>query len=104
MIERVTQDLFDGRSFGLSVVLMLGDVETSGFFDILLTGRWCLREDSLLPYLIGDELAKPNYSYEKRQRDLAKKKKQEEKKQRKLVKGPDSSDENQEGTAEAVEG
>jgi hypothetical protein len=31
-------------------------------------------------------LAKPNYQYEKRQRDLAKKKKQEEKKQRKLDK------------------
>lgn len=28
-------------------------------------------------------MAKPNYSYEKRQRDLAKKKKKEEKKQRK---------------------
>jgi len=31
-------------------------------------------------------LAKPNYSYEKRQRDLAKKKKQEEKKARKMNK------------------
>jgi hypothetical protein len=30
-------------------------------------------------------LAKPNYQYEKRQRDLAKKKKQEEKRQRKLL-------------------
>ncbi|GAB4167910.1 MAG: hypothetical protein OHK0026_12680 [Rhodocyclaceae bacterium] len=29
-------------------------------------------------------MAKPNYQYEKRQRDLAKKKKQEEKRQRKL--------------------
>ena len=32
-------------------------------------------------------LAKPNYQYEKRQRDLAKKQKQEEKKQRKAQKG-----------------
>jgi len=31
-------------------------------------------------------LAKPNYSFEKRQRELAKKKKQEEKRQRKLEK------------------
>ena len=31
-------------------------------------------------------LAKPNYQYEKRQKDLAKKKKQEEKRQRKLDK------------------
>jgi hypothetical protein len=30
-------------------------------------------------------LAKPNYSFEKRQRDLAKKSKQEEKRQRKLA-------------------
>ncbi|MDS4039658.1 MAG: hypothetical protein RKP20_00570 [Candidatus Competibacter sp.] len=31
-------------------------------------------------------MAKPNYQYEKRQKDLAKKKKQEEKRQRKLDK------------------
>jgi len=31
-------------------------------------------------------LAKPNYQFEKRQRDLAKKKKQEEKRQRRLTK------------------
>jgi hypothetical protein len=31
-------------------------------------------------------LTKPNYQYEKRQKDLAKKKKQEEKRQRKLDK------------------
>ena len=30
-------------------------------------------------------MAKPNYQFEKRQRDLAKKKKQEEKRQRKLA-------------------
>ena len=33
-----------------------------------------------------DKLAKPNYQYEKRQKDLARKKKQEEKRQRKLNK------------------
>jgi len=33
-------------------------------------------------------LAKPNYQYEKRQKDLAKKKKQEEKRLRKLEKSP----------------
>jgi hypothetical protein len=40
-------------------------------------------------------MPKPNYSYEKRQRELAKKKKQEEKRQRKAtVKQPgDSADE-----------
>lgn len=34
-------------------------------------------------YLNRIEMAKPNYTYEKRQRDLAKKKKKEEKRQRK---------------------
>lgn len=33
----------------------------------------------------GTDLAKPNYSFEKRQRELAKKKKQEEKRQRKAA-------------------
>ena len=33
----------------------------------------------------GDDLAKPNYQFEKRQRDLAKKNKQEEKRRRKLA-------------------
>jgi chaperonin cofactor prefoldin len=37
-------------------------------------------------YKNGDELAKPNYQYEKRQRDLAKKKKKEEKRLNKLKK------------------
>jgi hypothetical protein len=41
-------------------------------------------------------LAKPNYSFEKRQRELAKKKKQEEKRQRKAAdrgdKGPAPAD------------
>jgi hypothetical protein len=35
-------------------------------------------------------LARPNFQYEKRQRDLAKKKKQEEKRQRKLDKSKSS--------------
>ena len=39
-------------------------------------------------------MAKPNYSYEKRQKELAKKKKQEEKRKRKQ--GKDTSDENPE--------
>ena len=34
-------------------------------------------------------MAKPNYSFEKRQRELAKKKKQEEKRQRKAADKPD---------------
>ena len=36
--------------------------------------------------LEGDKLAKPNYQYEKRQKDLAKKKKQEEKRLKKASK------------------
>ena len=36
--------------------------------------------------LKGDTLARPNYNYEKRRKELAKKKKREEKKQRKLDK------------------
>ena len=40
-----------------------------------------------IPISKDDNLAKPNYQYEKRQKDLAKKKKQEEKRQRKLNKG-----------------
>lgn len=34
---------------------------------------------------IGSQMAKPNYSFEKRQKEIAKKKKQEEKRQRKVV-------------------
>lgn len=37
--------------------------------------------------LEDDKLAKPNYQYEKRQKEMAKKKKQDEKRQRKLEKG-----------------
>lgn len=39
-------------------------------------------------------MAKPNYQYEKRQKDLAKKKKQEEKRQRKLNKASTQPQEN----------
>lgn len=37
-------------------------------------------------------MAKPNYQFDKRQRDLAKKKKQDEKRQRKQAKGADASE------------
>jgi len=36
-------------------------------------------------------VAKPNYSYEKRQRDLAKKRKQDEKRKRKLARKSESA-------------
>jgi len=36
-------------------------------------------------------MAKPNYSFEKRQREIAKKKKKEEKRLRKLEKTPETS-------------
>ena len=36
-------------------------------------------------------MAKPNYSYEKRQKELAKKKKQEEKRKRKQATGKDGA-------------
>ncbi len=39
-----------------------------------------------------DVLAKPNYQFDKRQRDLAKKKKQDEKRQRKQTKEPEAGD------------
>ena len=42
----------------------------------------------------GANLAKPNYQFEKRQKDLAKKKKNEEKRQRKLDKKNIQSSEN----------
>lgn len=44
----------------------------------------------------GANLAKPNYQFEKRQKDLAKKKKNEEKRQRKLEKKNAQSGESQE--------
>ena len=37
-------------------------------------------------------MAKPNYQFDKRQRDLAKKKKQDEKRQRKQTKTGDATD------------
>lgn len=44
-------------------------------------------------FLRSDPLATPNYSYEKRQRELAKKRKAEEKRQRKITnKGSESGD------------
>ena len=48
-------------------------------------------------------MAKPNYQYEKRQKDLAKKKKQEEKRQRKLDKSnvPPAETPNQPSSPEA---
>jgi hypothetical protein len=45
-------------------------------------------------------VAAPNYSYEKRQRELAKKRKQEEKRQKKLQPQPDGGP----GTSETTEG
>ncbi|BDI05741.1 hypothetical protein [Sphaerotilus microaerophilus] len=47
-------------------------------------------------------MATPNYSYEKRQRELAKKRKAEEKRQRKLTR-PDGSPEGDAGAPEAGE-
>ncbi len=44
-------------------------------------------------------MAKPNYKFEKRQRDIAKKKKQEEKRQRKLGKTDAGENENPEQKA-----
>jgi hypothetical protein len=43
----------------------------------------------------GAQMAKPNYSYEKRQKELAKKKKQEEKRKRKQVAKDESPAEEQ---------
>jgi len=45
-------------------------------------------------------LATPNYSYEKRQRELAKKRKNEEKKQKKQVREPGDAGGDDEPTAE----
>jgi hypothetical protein len=46
----------------------------------------------------GDLLAKPNYQFEKRQRDLAKKSKQEEKRRQKLAaKGADDNGDDRAG-------
>lgn len=47
----------------------------------------------------GYKLAKPNYQFEKRQKDLAKKKKNEEKRQRKLDKKNSQAGENPDAPA-----
>jgi hypothetical protein len=48
-------------------------------------------------------LAKPNYQFERRQRDLAKKKKQEEKRLRKLAAKVPAGDDSAPASAEPVE-
>ena len=48
-------------------------------------------------------MARPNFQYEKRQRDLAKKKKQEEKRQRKLDKSKPQSSDNLEKSTELTD-
>ncbi|BDA77422.1 hypothetical protein LPTSP3_g03520 [Leptospira kobayashii] len=48
-------------------------------------------------------MAKNNYSFEKRQKDIAKKKKQEEKRQKKLNKPATPGEENPETTSEVSE-
>ena len=56
-------------------------------------------------FLRSDPLATPNYSYEKRQRELAKKRKAEEKRQRKISnKGSESGDNSAEPGAPAEGG
>ena len=49
-------------------------------------------------------MATPNYSYEKRQRELAKKRKQEEKRQKKANPRPDGEPESSEPGDAAVQG
>ena len=48
-------------------------------------------------------MARPNFQYEKRQRDLIKKKKQEEKRQRKLDKAKLESGDNPEQSSEVTD-
>jgi hypothetical protein len=48
-------------------------------------------------------LAKPNYQFERRQREIAKKKKQDEKRQRKLERKHDQTDEGAETTTPGAE-
>lgn len=52
--------------------------------------------------ILGGYLAKPNYQFEKRQRDLAKKAKQEEKRRQKLA-GKTASDASPSSTPEDTE-
>ena len=68
-------------------------------------GRWSkvgLVVDSFnaLAVLGGDELAKPNFEYQKRQKELEKKKKKEEKLQRKLEKKNAQPDDNADQSSE----
>ena len=49
----------------------------------------------------GNNLAQPNFQYEKRQKDLIKKKKQEEKRQRKLDKNKTEPEENPDQSVDA---
>ena len=51
----------------------------------------------------GRAVARTNYSYEKRQKELAKKKKKEEKKQRKLEKKQNSAEETENMSAQEDE-
>ena len=46
----------------------------------------CVWITAIPPITKGDSMAKPNYNYQKRQRELAKKKKKEEKRKNKLEK------------------
>ncbi len=48
-------------------------------------------------------MAKPNYQFEKRQRDIAKKKKQDEKRSRKLTKDEAPAGESPDAAAEGTE-
>ena len=64
--------------------------------------RRIIRGDAPRVAIKGDLLAKPNYQFEKRQRDLAKKRKQEEKRLHKLAQkaaGRDDASGEQEDTS-----
>lgn len=61
-------------------------------------GRKCLLHEPT-----GAELAKPNYSYEKRQRELARKKKKDEKKVRRQDKEPETGLDDAEQSKAVVE-
>ena len=61
-------------------------------------GQWAAREQTR-----GVVLAKPNYQFEKRQRDLAKKQKQEEKRRQKLADKAAAQDSSAQTTANPAE-
>jgi hypothetical protein len=50
-----------------------------------------------IPMKRSDTMAKPNFQFQKRQKELERKKKNEEKLQRKLAKNSESADESPEG-------